>query len=109
MTQNPPAPELPASLRVIERGWLSSNNILLFDGDEATLIDSGYVGHAAQTVELVREALAACGEAAIRTAGKIDAPRNARAQRAHRLPRPGAGGGGWGAGAVTQPSSPSHP
>lgn len=44
--------------RVIERGWLSSNNILLFDGDDATLIDSGYVGHAAQTVQLVSEALA---------------------------------------------------
>lgn len=49
---------LPASIRVIERGWLSSNNILLFDGAEATLIDSGYVGHAARTVELVNSALA---------------------------------------------------
>ena len=47
-----------ADLHVIERGWLSSNNILLFDGAEATLIDSGYVGHAAQTVELVKSALA---------------------------------------------------
>lgn len=50
----PPKPDY----RVIERGWLSSNNILLFDGDAATLIDSGYVGHAAQTVELVKLALA---------------------------------------------------
>ncbi len=50
----PPTPDY----RVIERGWLSSNNILLFDGNEATLIDSGYVGHAAQTVELVKSALA---------------------------------------------------
>lgn len=49
---------LPESVRVIERGWLSSNNILLFDGGEATLVDSGYVGHAAQTVELVKSALA---------------------------------------------------
>jgi glyoxylase-like metal-dependent hydrolase (beta-lactamase superfamily II) len=47
-----------ASYQVIERGWLSSNNILLFDGNEATLIDSGYAGHAAQTVELVKSALA---------------------------------------------------
>jgi len=53
-----PAPHLPESLRVIERGWLSSNNILLFDGAEATLVDSGYVGHAARTVELVNSALA---------------------------------------------------
>jgi glyoxylase-like metal-dependent hydrolase (beta-lactamase superfamily II) len=49
---------LPPSLHVLERGWLSANNILLFDGDEATLIDSGYVAHAAQTVDLVAHALA---------------------------------------------------
>lgn len=50
-------PTLPASLRVLERGWLSANNILFFDGEQATLIDSGYVSHAGQTVELVRHAL----------------------------------------------------
>jgi len=49
---------LPASLHVLERGWLSANNILCFDGDQATLVDSGYVTHAEQTVELVRHALA---------------------------------------------------
>lgn len=47
----------PASLQVFERGWLSANNILLADGDEATLIDSGYFSHAAQTVEIVRKGL----------------------------------------------------
>jgi glyoxylase-like metal-dependent hydrolase (beta-lactamase superfamily II) len=52
------SPRLPESIFVIERGWLSSNNILLFDADGATLIDSGYVGHAAQTVELIKSALA---------------------------------------------------
>jgi len=51
-------PGLPDSLLVLERGWLSANNILCFDGPEATLIDSGYVTHAAQTVELVGQALA---------------------------------------------------
>lgn len=50
-------PALPPSLRVIERGWLSSNNILGFEGGTASLIDSGYVGQAAQTEELVRTAL----------------------------------------------------
>lgn len=50
-------PRLPATLRVLERGWLSANNILGLDGDEASLIDSGYVTHAPQTVALVREAL----------------------------------------------------
>lgn len=48
---------LPSTLQVLERGWLSANNILGFDGDQATLIDSGYVTHAAQTVALVRHAL----------------------------------------------------
>jgi len=48
---------LPATLRVLERGWLSSNNVVLFDGGEATLIDSGYVSHAPQTVALVHETL----------------------------------------------------
>ena len=52
-----PRPSRP-DYQVIERGWLSSNNILLFEGHEATLIDSGYAGHAAQTVELVKSALA---------------------------------------------------
>lgn len=51
------AARLPATMQVFERGWLSANNILLVDGDEASLIDSGYVSHAAQTVELVRAGL----------------------------------------------------
>ena len=49
---------LSPEITVFERGWLSSNNILLFDGNAATLIDSGYAGHATQTVELVKSALA---------------------------------------------------
>lgn len=48
---------LPAGLHVIERGWLSANNVLCVDGDRATLVDSGYVSHAEQTVALVRTAL----------------------------------------------------
>jgi len=46
-------------LAVFERGWLSSNNILLHgqDDEPATLIDSGYVSHAEQTLALVRHAL----------------------------------------------------
>lgn len=54
-------PHLPPSLRVFERGWLSANNILCKDVDEGlaryTLIDSGYVSHAGQTVDLVRQAV----------------------------------------------------
>ncbi len=48
---------LPKQVRVLERGWLSSNNILFLEGERATLIDSGYVSHAPQTLELVRHAL----------------------------------------------------
>jgi len=46
-------------LTVFERGWLSSNNILLHGapGEGATLVDTGYVSHAGQTVALVRHAL----------------------------------------------------
>lgn len=49
---------LPPSIRVLERGWLSSNNIVLHDdADTGTVIDSGYVTHGAQTVALVGHAL----------------------------------------------------
>lgn len=48
---------LPDGVQVFERGWLSSNNVLLADGDEAVLIDSGYVTHAPQTVALLHGAL----------------------------------------------------
>jgi glyoxylase-like metal-dependent hydrolase (beta-lactamase superfamily II) len=44
---------------VFERGWLSSNNVLLHgaDGEHAALVDTGYVAHAAQTLALVRHGL----------------------------------------------------
>lgn len=51
------AAALPSTIAVLERGWLSSNSVLLLDDDSATLIDTGYVSHAPQTVELVRHAL----------------------------------------------------
>jgi len=47
----------PASMRVFERGWLSSNNVLFVDADKAALVDSGYAVHAPQTLALVRNAL----------------------------------------------------
>ena len=49
----------PPDLSILERGWLSSNNILLHgsDGEGALLVDTGYVSHAEQTVALVRHAL----------------------------------------------------
>jgi glyoxylase-like metal-dependent hydrolase (beta-lactamase superfamily II) len=47
-------------LTVLERGWLSSNNIVIHPASGeggATLIDSGHVNHAGQTVLLLRHAL----------------------------------------------------
>jgi glyoxylase-like metal-dependent hydrolase (beta-lactamase superfamily II) len=52
---------LPPSMRVFERGWLSSNNILFIGRGGTALVDSGYVTHAPQTLALVRLALAAPG------------------------------------------------
>ncbi len=49
---------LPPDIHVLERGWLSSNNILLLGKGRATLVDSGYGAHAAQTVALVEGTLA---------------------------------------------------
>jgi glyoxylase-like metal-dependent hydrolase (beta-lactamase superfamily II) len=48
---------LPASMQVFERGWLSANNILFIGRDGTTLVDSGYVTHAPQTLALLRHAL----------------------------------------------------
>ncbi len=46
-------------LTVFQRGWLSSNNVLLEAGDSgAVLIDSSHTVHAAQTVALLHQALA---------------------------------------------------
>lgn len=52
-------PEALRGLTVLERGWLSSNNVLIagVPGEGATLVDSGHCLHAAQTVALVRAAL----------------------------------------------------
>jgi glyoxylase-like metal-dependent hydrolase (beta-lactamase superfamily II) len=46
-------------LTVLERGWLSSNNVVFRASTRApaSVIDTGYVSHAAQTVQLVRTAL----------------------------------------------------
>lgn len=47
-----------AGVTVFERGWLSSNNILITGVDGPTaLVDSGYCSHADQTVALVESVL----------------------------------------------------
>jgi glyoxylase-like metal-dependent hydrolase (beta-lactamase superfamily II) len=49
--------QLPAGVSVLERGWLSSNNVLIIGRDSTALIDSGYCLHAPQTLALVQTAL----------------------------------------------------
>ncbi|MDO5623384.1 MAG: MBL fold metallo-hydrolase [Pseudomonadota bacterium] len=46
-------PALPPTLRVLERDWLSSNNVLCL-GESPALIDTGHLKHAAGTLALVR-------------------------------------------------------
>lgn len=47
--------KLPASVVVLERGWLSSNSVVVLGRREAALIDSGYWTHAQQTTALVSQ------------------------------------------------------
>jgi glyoxylase-like metal-dependent hydrolase (beta-lactamase superfamily II) len=49
---------LPKQIQVLERGWLSCNNVLLAAGDRVTLVDSGYGAHVPQTLALLDHALA---------------------------------------------------
>ena len=48
---------LPSGVTVLERGWLSSNNVVIRGEEGAALIDSGYWTHSAQTVALVEGAV----------------------------------------------------
>jgi len=48
---------LPPTMHVLQRGWLSSNNILFLGREQTALIDSGYLTHAPQTVALVAHML----------------------------------------------------
>lgn len=58
MTNSPThPPSFPAGVTVLERGWLSANNILVSGEAGTALIDSGYCTHAPQTVSLVAHAL----------------------------------------------------
>jgi len=52
---------LPEQLQVFERGWLSSNNVLMRGGDGVALVDSSYVTHAPQTLALLEHALGGGG------------------------------------------------
>ena len=49
--------KLPNGVTFFERGWLSSNNVLIQDGEQAVLVDTGYWTHANQTASLVASVL----------------------------------------------------
>ncbi|MFY8178981.1 MAG: MBL fold metallo-hydrolase, partial [Limnohabitans sp.] len=48
---------LPSDIHFFERGWLSSNNILLIDDQQSVLIDTGYWSHAEQTQALLQQVI----------------------------------------------------
>jgi glyoxylase-like metal-dependent hydrolase (beta-lactamase superfamily II) len=52
----PPRPALPATLQVLERGWLSSNSVVFDEGESVSVVDTGYVSHAPMTVQLIEQA-----------------------------------------------------
>lgn len=48
---------LPDGFIFIQRDWLSSNSLLLLNGDESVLIDTGYATHAEMTLRVLEEHL----------------------------------------------------
>lgn len=50
-------PPLPEGIALFERGWLSSNSVLICGRTNCALVDSGYATHAQQTLALVESAL----------------------------------------------------
>ena len=48
---------LPEGFHFFERGWLSSNSLLIHSKDQAVLFDTGYVTHAQQLLSLINQSL----------------------------------------------------
>lgn len=48
----------PDRIKVLERGWLSSNQLVFFDDDGASVLDTGYVSEADETLRRLDTALA---------------------------------------------------
>ncbi|KRB27038.1 MBL fold metallo-hydrolase [Acidovorax sp. Root70] len=57
MPSSEPHDLLPPEITVLERGWLSANNILFIGQHDTAIVDTGYCSHADQTVDLVRGTL----------------------------------------------------
>ena len=50
-------PGLWPGMFFLERGWLSANNTVFLEADSATVVDTGYCTHAAQTLDLVHSTI----------------------------------------------------
>ena len=48
---------LPQGFHFFERGWLSSNSLLIQSSDHAVIFDTGYITHARQLLQLIRNHL----------------------------------------------------
>ena len=55
------AEALPPTVHFVQRDWLSSNQVFSVDDGEATVVDSGYVKHAAMTVAIIGRLLEQTG------------------------------------------------
>ncbi len=49
--------KFPETMHVLERGWLSSNNVLFIGKHQTAIVDTGYCTHETQTLALVRHLL----------------------------------------------------
>ena len=56
---------LPQGIEFFQRGWLSSNNVLIHDSEQAVIVDTGYWTHAEQTLALIKTVIADRGLTAI--------------------------------------------
>ena len=56
MSADRKAIRLPATMQVLERGWLSSNSIVFEEGGAISVLDTGYVSHAPMLVQLIEQA-----------------------------------------------------
>lgn len=48
---------LPADIQVIQRGWLSANQVFLFGNEALDIVDSAFCTHSQQTLQLIHQAL----------------------------------------------------
>lgn len=58
MQSVPSTPGLWPGMFFLERGWLSANSTVFLDAEGASIVDTGYCAHAAQTVDLLRSTIA---------------------------------------------------